>query len=104
MFLFLPKLLVGVHDLSKTDAGARAAGFALLAVIARPTGGALADRLGAQRVLKASFAGTAACALGLALTYESMVPLTVFCLSAAVLLGLGLVGLAGCGRFRSGRS
>ena len=39
MFLYLPKLLTGVHDLSKPDAGARAAGFALLAVIARPIGG-----------------------------------------------------------------
>ena len=38
MFLYLPKLLVDVHDLSKTDAGARAAGFALLAVVARPVG------------------------------------------------------------------
>ena len=33
MFLYLPKLLTGVHDLTKADAGARAAGFALLAVI-----------------------------------------------------------------------
>lgn len=89
MFIFLPKLLVGVHDLSKTDAGSRAAGFALLAVIARPTGGALSDRLGARKVLNVSFAGTAACALGLAITYESMVPLTIFCLTAAVMLGLG---------------
>src|SRR6185295_18443584 len=39
MFLYLPKLLTGVHDLSKADAGARAAGFALLAVIGRPLGG-----------------------------------------------------------------
>ena len=48
MFLYLPKLLVDVHDLSKTDAGARAAGFALLAVVARPIGGALSDRVGAR--------------------------------------------------------
>ena len=36
MFLYLPKLLVDVHDLAKTDAGARAAGFALLAVVVAP--------------------------------------------------------------------
>ncbi|MEX0993713.1 MAG: MFS transporter [Solirubrobacterales bacterium] len=89
MFIFLPKLLVSVHDLSKPDAGTRAAGFALLAVLARPTGGVLSDRIGARTILNVSFAGTAACALGLALTYESMVPLTIFCLSAAVMLGLG---------------
>lgn len=36
MFLYLPKLLTDVHGLSKTDAGARAAGFAALAVVGRP--------------------------------------------------------------------
>ena len=51
MFLYLPKLLTGVHDLTKADAGARAAGFALLAVIGRPLGGSLSDRVGAARVL-----------------------------------------------------
>ncbi len=66
MFLYLPKLLVDVHDLSKTDAGARAAGFALLAVIARPVGGYLSDRVGARTVLTASFVGTAALATVLA--------------------------------------
>lgn len=89
MFLYLPKLLTGVHDLTKTDAGARAAGFALLAVLARPTGGWLADRIGAARVLRLSFAATVALALVLAATYEQMVPLTVACLTLAVALGLG---------------
>ena len=89
MFLYLPKLLTGVHDLTKTDAGARAAGFALLAVLARPMGGWLADRVGAARVLRVSFAGVTLLAAVLAATYESMVPLTVACLSLAVFLGLG---------------
>ena len=89
MFLYLPKLLTGVHDLTKTDAGARAAGFALLAVIGRPLGGWLADRIGAERVLTASFSATAALALVLAFTYESMIPLTVACLTLAVALGTG---------------
>jgi NNP family nitrate/nitrite transporter-like MFS transporter len=89
MFLYLPKLLTGVHDLTKADAGARAAGFALLAVIGRPTGGVLADRIGAARVLTVTFTGVALLALALAVTYESMVPLTICCLTLAVLLGLG---------------
>jgi NNP family nitrate/nitrite transporter-like MFS transporter len=89
LFLYLPKLLVDVHDLGKPDAGARAAGFALLAVIARPIGGALADRVGARNVLVASFAGTIAMALVLAGLYEEMVPLTIACLTVAVFLGLG---------------
>jgi NNP family nitrate/nitrite transporter-like MFS transporter len=89
MFLYLPKLLTGVHDLTKTDAGARAAGFALLAVLARPLGGWLSDRVGAARVLRASFVGVGLLAVVLAVGYESMVPLTIACLTMAVFLGLG---------------
>jgi NNP family nitrate/nitrite transporter-like MFS transporter len=89
MFLYLPKLLTEVHDLSKSDAGARAAGFACLAVIARPTGGWLSDRVGAPRVLLVSFVGTAALAVILAFTYEHIVPLTIACLVLAALLGAG---------------
>jgi MFS transporter, NNP family, nitrate/nitrite transporter len=89
MFLYLPKLLTGVHHLSKTDAGYRAAGFAFLAVIARPVGGWLADRVGAERVLKRSFVATAGLALGLAIAYKHMVPLTICCLAVAIALGLG---------------
>ncbi len=89
MFLYLPKLLTDVHDLSKPDAGARAAGFALLAVIARPIGGWASDRVGASTVLMTSFVGTGALALALAALYEEIVPLTFACLSLAVFLGLG---------------
>jgi NNP family nitrate/nitrite transporter-like MFS transporter len=93
MFLYLPKLLTGVHDLTKPEAGARAAGFALLVVLARPVGGILSDRLGAERVLRWSFAATAALALGLALGYRDMVALTACCLTIAVFLGLGTGGV-----------
>jgi NNP family nitrate/nitrite transporter-like MFS transporter len=89
MFLYLPKLLVGVYGLSKPDAGARAAGFALVAVLARPIGGYLSDRFGAQKVLAVCFGGTALLAAVLAGTYQSMVPLTVSCLAMAAMLGLG---------------
>jgi NNP family nitrate/nitrite transporter-like MFS transporter len=89
MYLYLPKLLTGVHDLSKSDAGARAAGFALLAVIGRPLGGVVSDRVGAERVLLVCFVAVAVLALGLAIGYESMVPLTIFCLTMALALGLG---------------
>lgn len=89
MFLYLPKLLTGVHHLTKTDAGYRAAGFALLAVLARPAGGWLSDRIGAERVLRISFAATIMLAAVLAGTYKHMVPLTICCLTVAVALGLG---------------
>jgi MFS transporter, NNP family, nitrate/nitrite transporter len=90
MYLYLPKLLTGVHDLSKTDAGARAAGFALLAVIGRPLGGTVSDRVGAERILYTCFIAVLVLALGLAVGYESMVALTFCCLVIALALGLGM--------------
>ncbi|HWK26324.1 MAG TPA: MFS transporter [Solirubrobacter sp.] len=89
LFLYLPKLLVGVHELSKSDAGARAAGFALFAVVARPAGGWLADRIGAERVLRVSFALTAALAIALAFGYRAMIPLTLACLAIGLAFGAG---------------
>ena len=89
MFLYLPKLLVGVYGLASADAAARAAGFALLAVLARPSGGWLADRAGATRVLLASFGASAVLAAALAGLYQQIVPLTVACLCLAVSFGLG---------------
>ena len=90
MYLYLPKLLTGVHDLSKTDAGARAAGFALLAVIGRPLGGAVSDRVGAERVLLVSYVVVLVLALGLAAGYDSMTVLTGCCLTMALALGLAM--------------
>ena len=89
MFLYLPKLLVGVYQLQRADAGYRAAGFALLAVLARPVGGWAADRFGAERVLLVCFAGVSALAATLTGFYTQMIPLTIACLTMAVCLGLG---------------
>jgi MFS transporter, NNP family, nitrate/nitrite transporter len=90
MYLYLPKLLTGVHHIDKADAGARAAGFALLAVVGRPLGGTLSDRIGAERVLRWCFVAVLVLALGLAATYTSIVPLTICCLTLAAALGLGM--------------
>lgn len=89
MFAYLPKLLTSVHHLDKPDAAARAAGFALVAVIARPIGGVLADRVGPKAVLTVSFLATAGLAAGLAPAYKHMVPLTLLALSLAGAFGLG---------------
>jgi MFS transporter, NNP family, nitrate/nitrite transporter len=89
--IFLPKLLTDWFDLSLTDAGLRAAGFTVLATFARPIGGWLSDRVGGRQVLIVAFAGVGIDAVGL--TWQapdpSIVPVTVFCLSAALFLGLG---------------
>ena len=89
MFAYLPKLLTSVHHLDKPDAAARAAGFALVAVIARPVGGWLADRIGARTILRISFVATAILAFALAPLYREMVPLTLLALSMAGAFGLG---------------
>lgn len=89
MFAYLPKLLHGVHHLDKPDAAARAAGFALVAVIARPVGGWLADKVGADTILRVSFTATAVLAALLAPFYDEMVPLTILALSMAAAFGLG---------------
>jgi len=81
--------LWGSNGWTGADAGYRAAGFAFLAVLARPVGGWLADRIGAERVLLVSFAGTSAPAAILTGFYAQMVPLTIASLSLAVCLGLG---------------
>jgi MFS transporter, NNP family, nitrate/nitrite transporter len=90
LYLYLPKLLTGVHDIAKADAGARAAGFALLAVIGRPLGGTLSDRIGAETVLRWCFVAVLVLALGLAAAYTSIVLLTICCLTLAAALGLGM--------------
>ena len=89
MFAYLPKLLHGVYGIDKPDAAARAAGFALVAVIARPLGGWLADKAGADTILRISFIGTAVFAGLLAPLYDEMVPLTILALSMAAAFGLG---------------
>lgn len=89
MFLYLPQILVGVYALSKPDAGERAAGFALLAVLARPIGGALADRYGAERVLVYCLVWATAIAALLSATYTWMPVFTVCCLTLAAAFGAG---------------
>ena len=89
--LFLPKLMVDWFDLSKVDAGIRAAGFVLLATAARPLGGYLSDRIGGARLLLLVFAAAPIAALILAAESlgPEMVGVTMACLSLAALLGLG---------------
>lgn len=55
--VYLPVLLKVSYGLSLTDAAARAAGFILLATIARPIGGWLSDKFGAKIVVQSSLGG-----------------------------------------------
>ncbi len=85
--VYLPILLRDTFHLTPTDAGARTAGFVVLATAVRPVGGWLSDRIGGERVLAYAFGGVAT--LAWLLVFESIVPFTVGALGAATLLGLG---------------
>lgn len=56
---YLPTYLKDVYDFSLTGAGTPHAGFAIAAVIARPVGGWLSDRIGPDTVVSISLAGAA---------------------------------------------
>ncbi|HLS63853.1 MAG TPA: MFS transporter [Ruania sp.] len=53
--VYLPSYLKTTYDLSPGDAAARMAGFVAVAVVLRPVGGWLADKLGSIRVLSVVF-------------------------------------------------
>jgi NNP family nitrate/nitrite transporter-like MFS transporter len=91
MAVFLPKLLRDWFDISLTNAGLRAAGFTVIATLARPAGGYLSDRIGPATVLVVVFVGAGLDAAWLALISDdpTWVPVTIACLTLAGFLGLG---------------
>lgn len=85
--IYLPTLLKDLFKLTPADAGARTAGFVLLATLMRPVGGILADRWGGARVLVGVF--IAITVLGSLMGCPFMPTFTVGALGAAAALGLG---------------
>src|SRR5215212_4180155 len=85
--IYLPTLLRDVYGLTPADAGARTAGFVLLATLMRPVGGWLADKWGGARVLIFVFIGVAV--LGALMGCPWISTFTVGALGAAAALGLG---------------
>ncbi|MCL4532146.1 MAG: NarK/NasA family nitrate transporter [Actinobacteria bacterium] len=88
--MFMPKLLVDWFAFNKTDAGLRTAGFVVLATLARPLGGYVADRIGGARLLALVFG--IAPVLALVLAYEALAP-QIGVVTVAMLLMAGLLGL-----------
>lgn len=87
--VYLPAYLKTAYGLTQADAANRMAGFVLVAVLMRPVGGWLSDRLGPIRVLAAALAVVA---VGASIqTFEPpLMPLgTVAFLSMAAALGAG---------------
>jgi NNP family nitrate/nitrite transporter-like MFS transporter len=90
---YLPTYIKTIYGFSPVDAGARTAAFALAAVIARPIGGALADRIAPKTVVLASLAGTAVMALIASTQPPADVWSAVTFTLLAVFLGVGTGGV-----------
>ncbi|NIJ12016.1 NNP family nitrate/nitrite transporter-like MFS transporter [Saccharomonospora amisosensis] len=85
--VYLPAYLRTAYQLSPVDAANRMAGFVLLAVLMRPIGGWLSDRLGPIRVLAGSMAVVALGAVTQSFTLSLMPVATIAFLAMAAALG-----------------
>nr|WP_281387085.1 MFS transporter [Jiangella mangrovi] len=90
---YLPTYLNDIYDFDLTAAGTRTAGFALAAVVARPVGGVLSDRIGPRTVVAISLAGTAVMAILVAFQPPLEVPAGIEFVLLAFFLGLGTGGV-----------
>jgi NNP family nitrate/nitrite transporter-like MFS transporter len=85
--VYLPTYLKNAYGLSQPDAANRMAGFVLLAVVMRPIGGWLSDRMAATRVLAGALTVVAAAAVAQSFT-PSLAPAgTAAFLALAAALG-----------------
>jgi MFS transporter, NNP family, nitrate/nitrite transporter len=85
--VYLPTYLRTAYGLQQSDAATKMAGFVVLAVIMRPVGGWLSDRVPPPRVLAVAFAVVAGCALVQSATPDLNPVGTITFLSMAAALG-----------------
>jgi NNP family nitrate/nitrite transporter-like MFS transporter len=90
---YLPTYIKTIYGFSPVEAGARTAGFALAAVLARPVGGALSDRIPPKYVVLTSFAGTAVVAFIAVFQPPPDVWSAATFITLAVFLGIGTGGV-----------
>ncbi|MEV0800661.1 MFS transporter [Kribbella sp. NPDC050281] len=90
---YLPTYLKDVYDFDLTGAGTRTAGFAIAAVVARPVGGVLSDRVGPRAVAATAFGGAAILAVVVALQPQPEIPAGIAFVLLAAFLGLGTGGV-----------
>ncbi len=90
---YLPTYIRNVYEFGLTGAGTRTAGFAIAAVVARPIGGIVADRIGPRKVVAISLAGAAVMSLIVALRLPPEIPAGSAFVVMALFLGLGTGGV-----------
>ncbi len=90
---YLPTYIKNVYEFSAVQAGSRTAGFALAAVLARPIGGALSDRIPPKYVVLTSFAGTAVLAFVAIFQPPPDVWSAATFIGLAIFLGIGTGGV-----------
>jgi NNP family nitrate/nitrite transporter-like MFS transporter len=90
---YLPTYLKTVYDFSQTEAGTRTAGFALVAVLARPVGGMLSDRVQPRLVVMVSLLGTAVMAATIASRPGPELPAGAAFVALSFFLGIGTGGV-----------
>ena len=82
-----------MYDFDLTGAGTRTAGFAIAAVIARPIGGIVSDRIGPARIVAVSLIGAAVLAIVIALKPAPELAAGSAFVAMAFALGLGTGGV-----------
>jgi NNP family nitrate/nitrite transporter-like MFS transporter len=90
---YLPTYLKDIYSFDLSAAGTRTSGFAIAAVLARPLGGVLADRIGPKPVVSVALAGVATLAVVVALQPQPELPAGLSFVALAFFLGLGTGGV-----------
>jgi MFS transporter, NNP family, nitrate/nitrite transporter len=90
---YLPTYLKDIYAFDLTAAGTRTSGFAIAAVVARPVGGILADRIGPRNVVGISLAATAVLAAVVAFQPPLELPAGTTFVLLSFALGLGMGGV-----------
>ncbi|MDH2416358.1 MFS transporter [Nocardioides sp. CER19] len=90
---YLPTYLKDVYSYDLTAAGTRTAGFAIAAVVCRPIGGVLADRIGPRPIVATSMGGAAVMAVDIAFKPPVELAAGISFVLMAAFLGLGTGGV-----------
>lgn len=92
---YLPTYIHNIYGFSSVQAGSRTAAFALAAVLARPVGGALADRFAPKYVVLASLSGIAVLASVAVFQPPRDIWSAATFIALAIALGIGTGGVFG---------